>query len=842
MLQARVIRVPQDYISIKSAVASASDGDVVEVDDGIYFEKNIIVYKNITIKARNPLGVVIYGSGYGDYSVFVIRAEATIEGFILKNADNGITQRGGPDVLWRGRDLVFMNMSHSAVSLNDAGLNRGSAVLENIIIADCLMGIITNDARCMEVRNSLLVDCQEAFAGSNHLGFRVSRSATLGCEHVVRSALSNPKPPGTNLIQIAPDVISLDSFLGGPQNRDLSKYVKGHLGGASFERSPNGNLRARKEALIDELIGEALLQAGQLTGARAAFSRALEAASQAGFKDMAVNPLLGMAQIEHERGFGKKALEHYLKAIDAIDLALEGLPVWFYKPNYFADKLGLYEKALALLYELDREFPDEAYGQEAFRIAERTKSAGLFPAVVEFNLLKSEGLIGTDLTKADRAIHSRITGIQIDLLREMAAGEQRALLEELESAEDESIALLLRIIKQGRDRAELPYPKIIGLAEIQASLLGQDTAIIEYFWGSQSLYAFYLSRKALRFIRIAESGDLAPLIQNYLPFIAFNRPEEFRGAAGSLELFKILIGPFESDLKRGVKKIIVIRDGILHYLPFETLIRNCDSPLPPGQERDGPRQRYLIQDCEISYARSASSLARMSPTPEPRAQSRDILAVSGRPGARYGRQFPMRALNQANLAYADKEVRSIAGLFRSDMALQLGGEGGGESGLKALPLHEFKIIHFATHGLFNDTNWLRSALLLGEDPQKGEDGLLQPLEVFLLDLNADLVTLSACRSGDGLAESGGGLLGLSFPFLLAGARSVLTALWPIDDYATSEFMKRFYSHLMEGLSKGNALRATKMDMLDTKFRHPYFWAPFVLSGDSASSIKFNSKK
>jgi CHAT domain-containing protein len=841
-LYARVIRVPQEYYSIKTAVSAALDGDIVEVDDGLYFEKEIIISKKILIRAKNFFGAIIYGSGVRDKAIFVMRAEAEIEGFILKNSDKGIEQRYSPDVLWRAHDMAFLHMRYSAIAINDVQSNIGSAILENIIIAHCESGISTNDARSVDVHNAFFVNCKSALIGSNHLAFTVSHSGFLSCSEISPQKPTSIEPSEKNVITLTSDTIVLDRFLTSGRKNDLLKFIKEYLTEFRYKKNRNDNYQARREALVYALVGEVYLRTGDLIAAKKAFNRSLDGVKKTGLKDIGLIPILALAQINEKCGRKINALRYYLDAIDEIDSILEGLPVWFYKPNYFADKIDIFEGTLGLLFELHRSYPDMAYDQEAFRIAERAKNAGIMPGILEFDLLKSGERTRSGWVKSKAEIVSRISKLQIDLLQQLGSREERSLLEDLESAEDECIAFIAHILKQRREIAKIGYPITSGLTDIRSLLLAPDRALIEYFWGNKNLYAFFLSQKAFLLVRIADTSNLSLLIKNYLPFISFNRPDEFRGVEGGRKLFECLIGPFESDIKTEIKKIIIIPDGILHYLPFETLIRNGDSPHPPGKKDGNLRYRFLIEDYEISYASSASYLAMMRSTWERETHTKDILAVTGRPGARYGRQFPMRSANPADLPYADKEVKAITGLFRSDMAIKLGGKVSGETEFIALPLNKFKTIHFAAHGLFNDQNWLRSALLLGGDPKKGEDGLLQPLEIFLLNLNADLVTLSACQSGDGRMEWGGGLLGLSLPFLLAGARSVITALWSINDLSTSEFMVRFYSHLMKDESKGGALRSAKIEMLDSKYRHPYFWAPFVLSGDSISIIRFISKE
>jgi len=162
-----------------------------------------------------------------------------------------------------------------------------------------------------------------------------------------------------------------------------------------------------------------------------------------------------------------------------------------------------------------------------------------------------------------------------------------------------------------------------------------------------------------------------------------------------------------------------------------------------------------------------------------------------------------------------------------------------ESKFKSQPLGNFKILHFAVHGVSSPQFPERAALILGRDPNAIEDGLLQFQEIIQLSLSADLVTLSACDTATGKLEGEEGIDGLAEAFLLAGAKSVVGALWDVDDSATDTLMRSFYTHLANGEDKASALRHAKLDYLERLGdRPPVFWAAFTLLGDGSSAITF----
>lgn len=151
-------------------------------------------------------------------------------------------------------------------------------------------------------------------------------------------------------------------------------------------------------------------------------------------------------------------------------------------------------------------------------------------------------------------------------------------------------------------------------------------------------------------------------------------------------------------------------------------------------------------------------------------------------------------------------------------------------------MSRYGIIHFAGHAYTQDDDPRSSGLLLSEG--NGEDGYLCLDEISRLHLNADLVTLSGCQTGWGEIKSGEGLLNLARAFMIAGTRNVIMSLWKTDDEASMQFMKVFYRELRESAFPAKALRETRKAFFDSQipaYRHPYFWAPFVVDQRSAAT-------
>jgi CHAT domain-containing protein len=280
---------------------------------------------------------------------------------------------------------------------------------------------------------------------------------------------------------------------------------------------------------------------------------------------------------------------------------------------------------------------------------------------------------------------------------------------------------------------------------------------------------------------------------------------------------------------------LIVPDKSLAYLPFETLVAAKPSGASGSQ--------YLIERFAIDYAPSASALAEVVGIQAPK-QSQAFVAFAdpiyeadsqdkASSSAGKTNHLAERGLDLRPLPYTRTEANSIGALFPPTERKVFLGADASEQNVKSAPLVDYRYIHFATHGVVDEDMPSRSGVVLSLVGNDKEDGVLQMPEIMRLKLNADLVTLSACRTGLGEIVGGEGVLGLTRAFMYAGARSVVASLWNVNDTATAALMKSFYTNLKNGQPKDEALRQAKLSLIRGKqmtWRHPYYWAPFVLAG------------
>jgi CHAT domain-containing protein len=289
----------------------------------------------------------------------------------------------------------------------------------------------------------------------------------------------------------------------------------------------------------------------------------------------------------------------------------------------------------------------------------------------------------------------------------------------------------------------------------------------------------------------------------------------------------MLVAPADS-LLAGVDRLIVVPDGPLALVPFEALLaRDADAAgrVPPGA--------WLVERCAVSYTPSASVLATR------RAGGGDslVMAVGDPAFGPIAVRVPggMTAAPLPPLPSTADEVTALRQLAGARRVVALVGAAASRGGVLSRPeLERASVVHIATHGDVDEAEPAHSGLWLAPDSTGGAPGRLEVGDIASLKLAAGLVTLSACETGLGRLENGEGVVGLARAFMLAGAQSVLVSLWPVNDRSTAALMRAFYARaLAPGGTRAAALAAAKRELLRSPAtRSPFYWAPFVLSGQA----------
>lgn len=375
----------------------------------------------------------------------------------------------------------------------------------------------------------------------------------------------------------------------------------------------------------------------------------------------------------------------------------------------------------------------------------------------------------------------------------------------------------------------------VDLAKLETVLL-PDEVVLEYVLAEPTSFCIVIDRKQAAIVALpAGQMQIEQATDRYLDQIETGKRDD----EDARKLYDILLAPVPQLPK--ALRLTVVPDAALWKLPLETL--------------RGTDDQYILHSHTVSYVPSSTVLYDLKTrrrTVEPRMA---FLGIGDVPydlepkntGSEHGvLRFVSRGIYDLSGAhlYALPETRqelifASQALGEMKQTTLLLGDKATETNFKSEPLSDYKIIHFAVHGVSVPDFPDRDALILGREPNSNDDGLLQVREIARLSLDADLVTLSACNTGTGKVEGEEGSTGLVQAFLFAGARTVAASLWPVDDASTELIMKQFYTHLAQGEDEALALRQAKLDYIRTKGgRSPIFWGPFIIVGDASKPINF----
>jgi CHAT domain-containing protein len=362
---------------------------------------------------------------------------------------------------------------------------------------------------------------------------------------------------------------------------------------------------------------------------------------------------------------------------------------------------------------------------------------------------------------------------------------------------DESRARLLRERLRGTGAVPghpVDYPRLARKA---------NALLLFYSIAPERSFLWAVTADGITLVRLPGEKALSADVAAHQRLILSSRDPLDEAAPEATALYRLLVEPVASAMTSKAR-VIIVSDGPLEQLNFETLV------VPDL------RPHYLIEDAVLARTPSLRLLQTESPSSPARERSLLVLGdpVSADP------EFPM-------LPFAGKEVASIAALFEPEHRRILTGVRAIPSAYRNADPQRFAYIHLAAHAQANSVVPLDSSVVLSADAGEYK---LYARDVIAVPLNAELVTLSTCRSAGARTFSGEGLVGLSWAFLSAGGKRVIGGLWPVEDASTAELMTDLYRRIASGAEPVAALRQAKLALLhsDTAYRKPYYWAPFVV--------------
>lgn len=701
--------------------------------------------------------------------------------------------------------------------------------------------------RSLAINEKLGRDNPEVALTLNSLGMvRTARGDLTGAEQLFRRAIAigETLAPASFSVALTHNYLAIALRRGG--DLDAAERTARRALGIHGELGAQG----LGFALTLRTLATVAQDRGNLIEAEKQYDAALDILRQVAPGSTAeAESLHGLAVVNRKAGRLERAVGFFEKALDALEAqtykigASEEI-----RSGFAASYVDYYRDYIDTLLDLKRP-------AQAFHVLERSRARSLLRMLAERPLVAKN--IGSDLGEQRKQLDADYDRTQARLAV-LSPGKDQAeidrALARLRDLAAKREATMQRIRRESPRFATLQYPQPLDVSRTQ-SALDPGTVLLAYSVGKDKTFLFVV-QPAARLLRSAPAVSVLTLpigeaalrthVTDFRSEIQKPALSNTRSPAPPItegqRLFSLLITP-ASAFVSAADRVLISSDGPLHSLPFAALVQ------PDSAELNSTRPRYLVELKPLHTVISATVYAELKRTRRaPSREGRILLAAFGDPdyGGRVDQAIeplamasPVRTIAQRAstldpLPASRTEVNAIAALYGDRAARYLGAEAT-EGRAKALG-KDVRHVHFATHGLIDERLPLNSGIALTTPKNltdSQDNGVLQAWEIIEhLQLDADLVTLSACDTALGAERGGEGLVGLTRAFHYAGARSVLASLWSVADDSTAELMTSFYRYLSIGTSKDASLRAAQLDLIRSdRVSHPFHWAAFTLSGD-----------
>jgi len=645
----------------------------------------------------------------------------------------------------------------------------------------------------------------------------------------------------------------------------------------------------RRQAFTHQGLGELFRVRGQSEAALQEYGLGLHLFQQIKDPQGQAESLYWLARLSQEQGRLNEAQAESQESIDIIEIQRARVIGQNWRSSYFASVRRYFELYVDILMQLDRQKPDQGFAALALAASERARARSLVDLLTE---TQSEIRRDVDpvLLARERQLRQQLSATaayQIKTLNGARPETESADIElKIRNLNIEYDVVQAQIKAQSPAYAQLSQPSALNLNQIQTDLKqDKDTILIEYMLGDERSYAWLVTPNTLIARELPGRRTLENLTAEVYQSLTARQQQpnedsskyhdrytaaEERFCPSSTQLTQLLLGPFKSLLNN--QRLLVVADGNLQYIPFDAL------PLPAENDSgricrldaEPPDYVPLLTAHEVVHLPSFSSLTTLrrlgssssrparevavwadpvfeSDDPRIAAYLRKPLVPPDQKVTVIGTTQSQRSsapvlvdsdLPPTRLLATEEEAQSVMRFAPAGVSILLTGFAANRESALSRDLQDYRILHFATHGIINSRYPSLTGLLLSTIDERGQsqNGLLQLHDIYGLRLNADLVVLSGCQTGLGEQLSGEGLVGLTQGFLYAGSRSVVVSLWDVQDKTTATLMANFYQAMLkDGDAPADALHEAKLKMYQQgQFRPPYYWSAFVIQGEYRS--------
>jgi CHAT domain-containing protein/tetratricopeptide (TPR) repeat protein len=633
----------------------------------------------------------------------------------------------------------------------------------------------------------------------------------------------------------------------------------------------------RGQAMALNAHGGLFLQLGEKQKALDIFGQAFSLSEKMGDKEILIATLYNLARANEAVGLHEIALSLIKKSFNLIEEIRANVASPDFRASYFSAVRRHYDLCIEILMQLHRQRPGEGFAAEAFSVSEQSRARLLLDLLSES---RSEIRAGAarDLVEKERSLRGLLRA-QAEYQLNLSLGGRNST--ELAEVADQ-IARLRSDYQSVQAQLRKQNPRLFSyeqfapadLERIQKELRGSDTMLLEYALGDDHSYLWAVTSDSSDSFILPARKDIEDAASEFYKTITARQGSDGQSekdyqvniaAADKVyfekasNLSRMLLGPVAEKL--GSRRLVIVTDGALQYIPFEAL--------PPRFEQTtGPVEAptsFLISTNEVVMLPSASTLIAIRGARSNKGSPGKLVAIIADPvfsssDDRVQREAPpsesakvatdqnldqaeqqtIKNLRLARLTHASEEADAISAVAPWGSTLVARGFDASRETAMSSEVSKAQIVHFATHGFLDSTHPELSGIVLTMMDRNGAQtkGIMPLPDIYSLDLSAELTVLSACQTALGKETKGEGLVGLTHSFMSAGAKSVVASLWKVDDRATAALMTHFYKGMLEqGMTPAAALRSAKLKMMTEKqWRAPYYWAGFVLQGEYTNHI------
>lgn len=514
-----------------------------------------------------------------------------------------------------------------------------------------------------------------------------------------------------------------------------------------------------------------------------------------------------LGQMLIECGEQEDGIEELRESIDLVEARrVLSTSSGMIRARYFETRQWVYATLLDVL------LGEKRYG-EALAIAERMKARSLDDSLAD---AKTPLPLSAAELEQERALNQRVVDLNKTIITSPGKAEAEARKQlRVARAELELFSEDMAI------RHSHSFAMHAGTDPSDLVAAWHGAPVIEYAVLPDSIAAFVVRNGRVVARKLPLPRETIESTTNRLVQSIEQRDLEYQHDAR--KLYDALLAPV-ADLLPPSGAVTIVPDGFLWRVPFDALRT--------------PARKFVAEKYSLAYAPSLLMLDRARHH-HPEAAAKELLAF-GDPvigGTTSGMASAYRDLSLGALPDAVREVRALSNLYGHAQSTVRIGKEATESSLKKL-IGNYRVVHLATHGIVDDASPLYSALVLATTPGDADDGLLEMREIGELDLHADLVVLSGCDTARGKVYPGEGVIGMSWALLTSGCPTTVVSQWVAPSRSTSKLMIEFHRRLLAGETKGDALRHARLALMrEPNYRHPFYWAPFVVIGDGTSALR-----